>query len=159
MTIAKQLEIALAEVIQNHADLGGQTTIRPWQTLRFAGQFNDKNDRHFPCLDIRAGSPSVDNDQVGWHSDVIITCGTIAEDDRDHQIISDLYNEVFNVIVHLHDNSCKCGDLWQEFKSKLNGNFAIAGMTVSSGDSPADIDNLLIMTIGVTFYFAIQLEV
>ena len=64
MNVALAYETALATVIRQFADIGGDTHIRVWwRNLRFDNRWKADEDRHIPCVDIRAGMPQTDDEQ------------------------------------------------------------------------------------------------
>ena len=53
MNTPKAIELALATMIHQYAEIGQGTLVRPWQSLGIEGAFDPKSDRTCPCVDIR----------------------------------------------------------------------------------------------------------
>ena len=97
MTDAKAIELALAETIRKYAEFGSETTIRAWHNMNFDGGLDsnpENGDRNFPLLDIRTTPHSTDDSQSTCFVDATLICATIIDDDRDHQVISAMYEAV-----------------------------------------------------------------
>jgi len=101
MNIALAYETALATVIRQYADIGGDTHIRVWRNLRFDHRWKENEDRHFPCVDIRAGIAEPGNDQHTLRLEGQVQCYTNTADDQSHSVISGILEEVHDVLNKL----------------------------------------------------------
>jgi hypothetical protein len=82
MNPPKAIELAIAAMIRSHANIGAKTLVRPWQSLNVEGAFDPKDDRTFPCVDVRFGSPRHNEDQTTLVCSGEILSMVYAEDDR-----------------------------------------------------------------------------
>ena len=98
MNVARAIEIALAKVLREHADLGADVLIRPYQSLKFDGSWDENKDRFFPLVAIECQPPQVNDDAATCFCDCKILCGSNTNDDRSHEFIAGLYGEIQRVI-------------------------------------------------------------
>ena len=101
MNTPKAIELAFAELVRRHAELGKDTLIRAWQSLAVDGSWEETKDRDFPLVDIRCAPPRTEQTQSTMAVDAALLCGTKGDDDRDHAIISALYEAVESVCNRL----------------------------------------------------------
>ena len=101
MNIALAYETALATVIRQYADIGGDTHIRVWRNLRFDHRWKENEDRHFPCVDIRAGIAEPGDDQHTLRLEGQVQCYTNTADDQSHSVISGIEEAVHGVLNKL----------------------------------------------------------
>lgn len=94
MNVPKAAEIALAETLKKYVELAAGLAVRTWQNLQSTGNWNEKKDRTFPVIDIRCSPPRHDENQHTMECSQMLLCGTITSDDRDHQIVSEIYEGV-----------------------------------------------------------------
>ena len=101
MNVALAYETALATVIRQYADIGGDTHIRVWRNLRFDHRWKGDEDRHFPCVDIRAGIAEPGGDQHTLALEGQVQCYTNTADDQSHSVISGIEEAVHGVLNKL----------------------------------------------------------
>lgn len=111
MNVAKAIELAYAAVVREYAELGKSTLIRAWQSLAVDGSWDETKDRDFPVVDIRCGPPKPEQSQATMMADVALLCGTKTDDDKDHAVISALYEAVQDV----------CDKLYAQFQTGTDG--------------------------------------
>jgi hypothetical protein len=102
MNIAKLTEIALADVIRDHADLPDGVSIRAWQTLGHDATWNPAVDREFPMIEIRSSPPRTDDNQSTLAIETAIIIGNQNADDKDHAVISHIYGAVQETMDRLY---------------------------------------------------------
>ena len=158
MNAAKAIELCYARTMRKYAELGEGVVIRPWQSLRDDEWHTDdaKGDRRFPCLDIRC-SPPADREDAGIFFDTpcFMTCAHKADADKDHALISAMFEEVERVALLLFaqwwnqslvDNQFA---YWAgQWTKELGATFSLGGITNGEPQQPAEEDNLL--TIGLS---------
>lgn len=154
MNEAKAIEIALYTVLRKYAKLGGDTTIRVWQSLRTDSKWDEEKDRSFPLIDIRCAPPRSNSDQYTMGSEATIQTMTSAEEDRDHAVVSGLYGEVKKVLDSLMGQflTGNDGDELTLFKATLTKEagecFEFGGVSFGEPREPFDDSGYLIMTVG-----------
>jgi hypothetical protein len=162
MNTAKSLELSIANMVRQYCELGNNVLLRPWQSLDEDGLFKPANDRTFPCVDIRFSAPSYDDNQVTLVCMGFVTAMTTAIDDVNHQSDSEIFDNVFNLVLDIFRSSCSPTDtaLYDELK-ELNaeidgGKINIGGITMENGVPPSDDagENQIGIAIGVHFSYA-----
>jgi hypothetical protein len=101
MNVALAYETALGTVIRQYANIGGDTHIRVWRNLRFDHRWKEDEDRHMPCVDIRAGIAEPGGDQHTLRLEGQVQCYTNTADDQSHSVISGILEEVHHVLNKL----------------------------------------------------------
>jgi len=101
MNNAKAIELSIAETMRNYAEVGGDVTVRAWQSMNFDGKWDEDTDRTYPALDIRTSPQQSDDTQQTMFCDTTIICATQMDDDKSHQIVSDMYEAVDSLIDKL----------------------------------------------------------
>ena len=146
MNVPKAIELAMAKIIRQYAEIGEGVTIRAWQSLAADGSWDEEKDRTFPLIDIRCGPPQTDENQSTLMVDCSVVMATNADDDKSHAFISDMYEAVQDVCDSLF-SKFRSGD---ESESPLSdflalvteetaaGAFGFGGLTFGQGLPPAD---------------------
>jgi len=99
MNVAKAYEKALAQTIREYADIGGETVIRCWQSLRDDALWNkDGVDRVMPAIQIKATPQRTMTDQVTLECDASLEIQTDTAEDKDHATVSMIYEGVQDVL-------------------------------------------------------------
>lgn len=126
MNVSKAIELALATVIRDHADLEPSVTIRTWQDLTLDGTWNSDLDRTFPMIEVRAAPPRTNENQSNLSVEAAILIGTMTADDKNHQQISDIYEKTQDVIDNLFSGfrQQSNNDEYQTFTSVMTANVA-----------------------------------
>ena len=144
MNVALAYETALATVIRQFADIGGNTHIRVWRNLRFEPRWNPDEDRHFPCVDIRAGIAEPKEDQHALSLDGQVQVYTNAADDQSHAVISAIEEAIHGVLNKLFYGALS-GDgneeltLFHATMTELCGSgYYFGGFTFGAGITPMD---------------------
>ena len=101
MNIPKAVERSIASMLRNHAELGADVVLRCWQSLDADSLWDKDEDRKFPMIDIRCSAPRSD-DKRNCYVVCSVLCGTKADDDRNHAVISALYGSVQTVLDGIH---------------------------------------------------------
>jgi hypothetical protein len=101
MNVALAYETSLAAVIRQYANIGGDTHIRVWRNLRFDHRWKADEDRHMPCVDIRAGIAEPGGDQHTLSLEGQVQIYTNTADDQSHSVISGIEEEVHKVLDKL----------------------------------------------------------
>lgn len=148
MNVALAYETALATVIRQYANIGGDTHIRVWRNLRFDHRWKEDEDRHFPCVDIRAGIAEPGNDQHTLRLEGQVQCYTNTADDQSHSVISGIEEEVHKVLDKLFYGALSAaltetlGDeltLFHATMTELCGSdYSFSGFTYGTGVTPMD---------------------
>lgn len=142
MNAAKAIEWAVASTLHAFADLGPDTTVRPWQSIGADGYWDKNKDRDFPVVDVRCSSPSELLPERTRYLDCTILCGTKAQDDKDHSVLSALYGECERVALALYDQACPGdgGAEYTHFEAALGdqggAGISIGGITLGDGVAP-----------------------
>lgn len=155
MNIPKCFELALSRCIRAYGDLPSNVTLRPWQSLTDDATWDSEQDRTFPMVEFRASPPAIDGNQSTMTTSCVILCGEMADDDRDHSVISDLYQRVWNVIYAIYaqfrtgiDGTEKTA--FDTTMSELAGAaYNFGGFTIAEGLAPYDDKG--VNMIGITF--------
>ena len=156
MNIPKAIELAFAAVLRQYAELGKDVLVRAWQSLSDDPNWDANVDRQFPIVDCRCSPPQVDQTQSTMSVEVKLLCGTKGEDDKDHAIISAIYEAVSDLCDTLFSqfkNQQFGADEIKAFLASLNANldptvFQFGGFTYGMGHPPANIGG--INMIGIT---------
>jgi hypothetical protein len=165
MNPPKAIELAIAAMIRSHANIGAKTLVRPWQSLNVEGAFDPKDDRTFPCVDVRFGSPRHNEDQTTLVCSGEILSMVYAEDDRNHQKISGIYDEVHDVVLGIFRDfmgRIPAGEYGAGFYGEFTdlvaqedgGKIRIGGITMEEGMPPSDDGNALGIGVGMGIHFS-----
>jgi hypothetical protein len=166
MNITKAIELAMAEVIREYAEMGEDVLIRPWQSLAADGSWKVDPDRKFPMIDVRCGPPKTDDNESTLAVECSILMGTKTDDDKDHAFISAMYEAVQGV----------CDNLFSQFRttpgstytadteiadflasvvaSATAAKFNFGGFTFGEGLAPADDAGINMIGITVVVHYS-----
>ena len=101
LNVPKACEYAIAEALRKNAELGKGVALRTWQNLESDGSWDKKKDLTFPLVDIRATMPVPNEDQQTMECNTQVLCGTLTDEDRNHQTIGPLNAAVYGVLFEL----------------------------------------------------------
>jgi hypothetical protein len=157
MTIAGAIELALADVIRNKADIGAGTILRCWQTLTDEQAIAADGARMFPMIEVRCGPPAT-ADQTTRYCDVVILCGTYNEDDKTHLQIAQLYEGVQIAVDALHAQSiARTGADLSLFSTRISseysGSFSLGGITLSGSEPPYEDGGVNFIGVNMRVHF------
>jgi hypothetical protein len=164
MTAAKACEIAIADTLRAFCEVGPDTVIRAWQSLRNdpAWEQDDatNSDRVLPCIDVRCAAPSYDASQrtMSVVAEIVIT--TDAARDTDHARISGIYEAVQATIDAMFDSAIEGNHTDDEiaaFLASLATNaplLTFGGISLPDGNTPTDFDGDLEIGIGVRIHLS-----
>jgi hypothetical protein len=144
MNVALAYETALGTVIRQYADIGGDTHIRVWRNLRFDHRWKEDEDRHMPCVDIRAGIAEPGEDQHTLRLEGQVQCYTNTADDQSHSVISGIEEAVHGVLNKLFYGALSgVGNdeltLFDATMTELCGSdYQFGGFTFGNGIMPMD---------------------
>ena len=100
MNIPKAIELSLAAVFREHAEkFPHDARLRPYQTPTDDPGWNVETDRYFPLLEIRAAPPQVEESGNQLEVNSIISAQTMAVDDPDKRVLSDLYEIIEDIVI------------------------------------------------------------
>lgn len=102
MKPAKAIELAMAEIINDYADIGRNTKIRAFQNMEFNGTFVQDVDREYPFVGIGASPPMPGDDAASQTVDVAVFIQTKAVDDKAHTEISAIYEAVQGTLDRIY---------------------------------------------------------
>jgi len=163
MNEAKAIELALAKTIRQFSEIGQNTLIRPWQSLRSEMLFEPDNiagDRHFPCIDIRCAHPTLGDDQSTMTTTATIIIATAVSADPDHSSVSAIYQAVKETTDALFKQFRRGidGDELTMFKTEVQldagPEFHFGGISYGSSSAPYDDSGINVIDIGVTIFHA-----
>ena len=100
MNASKAIEQAMVAVLRQFASMG-DVELRAWQALP-ESSVGSSCERKFPCVDVRAAPPSVDENGLTCQSAVTILCATKVDDDKNHATVSAIYEAVQGVCDNLY---------------------------------------------------------
>jgi hypothetical protein len=147
MNIPATLEFAMAETLRAFAPLVGGVRIRTWQRLENDSGIDKDGSRDFPMIDIRATAPATDDNQVTCYSDIAIICATHQEDDRQHNVIRELYQGVQETVDAMYSQfraSCTPTDgtaldlFLDTITADTGATWSFGGLTLLDGLAPYD---------------------
>lgn len=142
MNVARAVEIAVAGVLRQFAQLGAGVTVRAWQSLPTDGSWTKESDRRFPLVDVRCSPPKTDENERTFYVECSVLCATKVDDDRNHAFVSEMYGEVQRVLDAMFSQYWNtAGDELNAFNAALTGelgtNFNGAqGLTWGDGVAP-----------------------
>jgi hypothetical protein len=162
MNIPRAIEIALSEVIRKYAELGEGVTIRAWQSLAADGSWLEGTDRAFPVIDVRCSPPRTDNNQATLAVECAILMGTKTDDDKNHAIISAMYEAVQGVLDTMYVQFRSGNFTWAEiayFLARVEAEssataFQFGGLTFGDGLAPVDEDGINMIGITLTVHYS-----
>lgn len=141
------------------AELGAGVVLRPWQSLRLDGSWNEEIDYQFPYVDIRFSPETIDSDQVTCTCNGLITAATLTEDDKDHAKISALYEAVYSVINGLFRSFISgSGTLYADFLMQITDLDStilnVGGITLDGSNAPQNAESVNMIGIGISIHFS-----
>lgn len=158
MNPAKIFEQAVCMALRR-AELGAGVHLRPWQSLRFDGSWNEEADKEFPLVDIRFATEAVNEDQFTLVCAGLITPITKTDDDKDHAVISRLYDASYSVISGIFKSFISgTGDYYTQFLAdvaEIAPNVVnIGGVTLDNPSAPESADGTNSLAIGISIHFS-----
>jgi len=163
MNVAKAYEKALAQTIREYADIGGETVIRCWQSLRDDPFWNKNSvDRVMPAIQIKATPQRTMPDQVTLECDASIEIQTDTAEDKDHAAVSAMYEGVQTVLDKLTAQwKTGTGDEYATFTAAMTdalGNdastYSFGGFAFGEAVAPFDDDGMNAIGVAFTLHFS-----
>ena len=156
MNAPKIIELAITAVLQKHAELGAEVSVRPWRSL--ASTKTDQS-RVLPCVDIRFASAQHNEDQATQTCAGTIEIRTAGADDADHSLAAAIEESVRDTLESLYDQAkVSSGAVYQTFIEKAaeesDSLFILGGLTFEAGGTPFDDDDENVLAISITVHFA-----
>jgi len=157
VNIPKAIEVALAGILRG-TELGSGVVVRSWQAMRRDGSWDADVDREFPLVDIRFAPERTNEDQATMVSEGVLLCATTAEDDRDHAIVSALYEAVHDVLrgiwlAFMTDTGTAYTGFVAAVEAEEPG-FQIGGVTFSDPTPPYDDGGANMIGVGFAVHFS-----
>lgn len=166
MNPGKAIEIALAQSIRDNAEIGSSVIIRCWQSLRADGSWTPLKDRDFPVIDIRC-QPQMPDESAESTAicECAILCGTKVDDDKDHALVSSLYESVQGAIDKLFSGfrgNTTNAPIYTTFSAKVEevlgttdaALFAIGGLTMGAPTAPFNDESVNMIGLAVRVHFS-----
>jgi len=162
MNIPKAIEMAVAELIRTKAQLGAGVGVRPWQSIASDPVWKKQEDRRPVVIDVRASAPSYNDDRTGVCT-INVLCITQADDDKDHFVVSGLYekiNDLFDRLFSEFAGATAEDPILPAFKARLaelTGDvFNAQGIGLSWGDAQfpyldPDLQNVMPLSMRIHF--------
>jgi len=158
MNVPQTLEIVIAEAMRG-AELGSETVVRPWQAMMRDGSWDKDVDREFPCLDIRFAPERTDDNQVTLVSEGEIRCCTKATDDKDHAVVSAMYEAAHGILRGIfRDFIDATGSAYTDFTAAIAaadpGAINVGGVSFAYPLPPSTEDGINMIGIGFAVHFS-----
>ena len=155
MNAPKIIEIAVADILREHGQLGTGTNVRAWRSLR---RYSKTLDRSLPCVDIRCASAAHDENQETQSCRCDIEIHTSGADDEDHSVAAEIEESVRDTLELLRDQTdVSSGEVYADFKASAaeesDSLFILGGFTFDGGVSPYDDDDENVVAITITVHF------
>jgi hypothetical protein len=96
MNTPAAIEIALATIIRDYAELGEGTVVRAWQSPNLDPLAGDEDVRRFPAVDVVANGPEYTDDLTASVTCAIL-CRTKFADDEDRAFLREMFSEIERV--------------------------------------------------------------
>ena len=156
MNAPKIIEIAVADILRKHGQLGTGTNVRAWRSLR---RYSNTLDRSLPCVDIRCASAAHDENQETQSCRCDIEIHTSGADDEDHSVAAAIEESVRDTLELLRDQTdVSSGEVYADFKESANQEsgklFILGGIQFDGGVSPYDDDDENVVAITITVHFS-----
>jgi hypothetical protein len=158
MNPAKIFELALSRMIRK-AELGPGVVLRPWQSLRDDNSWDKDVDLQYPMVDMRFATEAVDAEQVTLTCSGVVMAATLTEDDKDHAIISALYEAVYGVVIgvfksFINGTGTAYAELLAEIAAIDDSVLYVGGITLDSPGAPESADGTNSLSIGISIHFS-----
>lgn len=156
MNVPEAFEGALATIIRNNYDIGGETVIRCWQNLRADASWNTgaNGDKSEQSIDIRSTPPAHgENETSNFTVTAEIQCRSKIEEDKDHAQIKLIYEGVQQALDDLYDQfrASETGDLLTEFKAAitalLGANYGLGNLSFGGPVAPWEEDGYNVISL------------
>lgn len=156
MNIPKTIETALAELIRNE-QIGSNTMIRCWHVLENDTRWRSDEDRKMPCVDVRCAPPGPGDQASTMVAQVAIECAAMAEDDRNHAVISQIEEGVQTALDKFFSHCRKrTGASLTRFKTEFDKDCAPAVfgyMTFSGATPPYDDGGINVVALSISIHY------
>lgn len=118
-------------------------------------------EREWPMVDVRCGPPRTDDNQATLFCECNILIGTKADDDRDHAVISGIYEASGGVLDGIFANFRQQAETTDPLKSWLaqmtalttSGHFQFGGFTFGAGLAPYDDAGINMMGLTMNVHY------
>ena len=162
MNVPKAIELAIAEIIREYAEIGEGVTIRVWQSLASDGSWAENPDRTFPMIDVRCSPPLTDDNQSTRSVECAILMGTNTDDDKDHAFISAMYEavqEVMDDLFAVFRSGTLTTEPFNTFQARVVTEvgatpFSFGGLTFGEGLAPADDGGINMIGITIVVHYS-----
>jgi len=160
LNVPKATEYAIAETLRTYAEMGPSVALRTWQNLASDSGWDSQKDRTFPLVDIRASAPSVNEDQQTMECITQVLCGTLTDDDQNHQAVAKLYVAVHGLLFELFGQFMNGADGTEltAYKAVLNREMTegwhFGGLTFGEPVAPYDDGGINMIGINFILHFA-----
>lgn len=159
MNTAAAIEIAVAAVLRQYAELSAGTAVRAWQSLRMDSGWNEEKDRTFPLVDVRCTPPAFDDNERTMYCECAVLCGTKTDDDKDHAIVSSIYGEVQRVLDAVYSQFINTpGNEYNAFTSTvgviLDDGINLGGLSWGTPLAPYDDGGVNMIGVSIRVHFS-----
>lgn len=156
MNAPKIIELAITGVLRDYGQLGADTNVRPWRSLRRSAKTLS---RSLPCVDIRCASAAHDENQETQTCRCDIEIRTSGVDDESHELVAAIEESVRDTLERLYDQTnVSAGEEYAAFiaaaAEESDSLFILGGFTFDGGVSPYDDDDENVAAITITVHFA-----
>lgn len=159
MNPPRAIELALAGVLRQYAELSAGTAVRAWQSLRSDPGWDEEKDRTFPLVDVRCAPPTFDDNERTMYCECAVLCATKTDDDKDHAVVSSIYGEVQRVLDLLYSQFIgTAGEEYAAFSDALaaeaGDGFNLGGLSWGTPAAPYDDGGINMIGISIRVHFS-----
>jgi hypothetical protein len=162
MNIPKSIEQAFMTVMRNKG-VGASVIFRCWHNLNAderwtANLLKEKEDRYFPCIDVRCGAPKTSDMPSELTANTQISIATNNDDDQDHALINAQEQAAQEALDELFAQSrLDTGAIWDSFKASIYADcpgVLIGGLEFGDPLPPTDEGGINMVGISVTVHYS-----
>ena len=160
MNVQKAIELALAKVHKDHANVPDTVMLRCWQTVDNDPKWEPTVDRYFPMVEFRAQPGVMDSTGRGIMSMCGIMSATKAVDDPSHATVSLLFEKSLAVIYRLYgqDVNKQPGAELNTFLAVMTEHvpaieFVFGGFTITENIAPFEEEGVNAIGITLTTHY------
>lgn len=153
MNIPKTIESSVLKVIREYG-VGKNTILRSWRNLQADERWDADNDRSFPCIDVKASPPRLDQaNAVTLMCEVALTIYTKLADDQSHSTLNSIEEatqECIDTLYAQHRSNATTG-LYADLVASIQEECAVSIGGLYIGDpTPPDEDGAGRLYVGLT---------
>jgi hypothetical protein len=157
MNIPKTIESATVDALRSYG-VGAETLIRSWRNLQKDEKWDEDNDRSFPCIDVKASPPRLDQaNAVTLMCEVALTIYTKLADDQSHSVLNSIEQatqECIDTLYAQHRSNATTG-LYADLVASIESECAVSIGGLYIGDpTPPDEDGEGRTYVGLTLVIA-----